>query len=202
MPPIPKTYEDWLALLPEQREEIHFKSWNVYKRDGFAIAFMAAVRLAFQTSFRVLEIQVGTYHGGEYILRLSVSQEDYLNCPQWLQQTFEGFRVAWTPHPFLEVDPAIDVSLDGKWSAESGDCEFELRRTASGVDISGICRATGEQLNISNIAIDRAFVHFTSFHPTLAKTINHVFRLCSVDRCEDFVSTTDYYRRIAAAKNG
>jgi hypothetical protein len=91
----PKTYEDWLALSDEERKEVHFNEWNVYARDGIAIAFMAATRLALQCQKRVQEIQIGTYHGGEYLLQLTVSQEDFRDCPPMLAESFEGFRIVW-----------------------------------------------------------------------------------------------------------
>jgi hypothetical protein len=99
MPKPPATYEEWLALSGEDREQIKENAWNAYARDGIAFPFMAAARLAMQSRHKVLDIGIGTNHGGEYVLLLYVSPEDVKNCPPFLQQSFEGFRVAWLPVP-------------------------------------------------------------------------------------------------------
>ncbi len=90
-----ETYEDWLALSDDERDEVHFRDWNVYLRDGIAIAYIAAARLALQSPWKVLDISIGAYHGGEYTLDLTVSAEDFPKCPPRLTESFEGFRVIW-----------------------------------------------------------------------------------------------------------
>ena len=91
----PKTYEEWLALSDEERRHVHLNKWNVYAREGLAIAFMAATRLALQSSRKILDIQIGTYHCGEYLLHMTVSEEEFRDCPPMLAESFEGFRVVW-----------------------------------------------------------------------------------------------------------
>src|SRR6185503_11061131 len=103
----PKTYEDWLALTAEQKEEVKSR-WCAYTGEGRAIPMMAAARLMMADS-RVKDIRVGIYHGGEYILHPVVSDEDYLNCrpwgPPWDEvDVFEGFRVFWL-NESNEIDP-------------------------------------------------------------------------------------------------
>jgi hypothetical protein len=77
----PKTYDEWLALSDEERDDVKFRQWNAYERDGIAIAFAAAARLALQSPHKILDIQIGTYHCGEYLLQLTVSQDDFSELP-------------------------------------------------------------------------------------------------------------------------
>lgn len=100
-------YNEWLSMSDEQREETHFRTWNVYERDGFPIAHMAASRLAMITKFKIYDIRIGTYHGGEYTLEPYVSNFDYSKCPPMLEQSFEGFRVIW--HPLSHVIPNSEL---------------------------------------------------------------------------------------------
>lgn len=101
------TYQDWLKLNDEQRDEIHFRQWNVYERDGYIITHMAASRLAEGSHLKIFDIRIGTYHGDEYTLDPYVSDIDYQNCPPMLQQVFEGFRVIWHPLSQIFPDPPI-----------------------------------------------------------------------------------------------
>jgi hypothetical protein len=114
-----------------------------------------------------------------------------------LEETFEGFRVVWFPEQTLAIDPVIGSSIDGKWTAteSSDDYEFDLRLTESGVVVLGFCRATKNELVISNPTVNQEYVLFTAYHPTLRKTTNHVFRLVDADRCEDRVTKCEYYLR-------
>jgi hypothetical protein len=97
MPSLPQTYDEWLALTEEERDHIKSNAWDAYARTGVVFAFTAAARLAMQSPFEVLDIQIGTYHGGEYLLHLTVSADDFQQCPPMLEQRFEGFRVVWFP---------------------------------------------------------------------------------------------------------
>src|SRR6266404_1937653 len=142
MPRSVKTYDDWLALSDEERKDVHFRDWNVYARDAIGIAFMAATRLALQSKRKILDIQIGTYHGGEYLLHLTVSDEEYRDCPPMLAESFEGFRVVWIPQRAFLAAPDVPGTLEGRWTAEHGDYEFEIHWTKSGVDVSGKVRST------------------------------------------------------------
>jgi hypothetical protein len=123
----PKTYDEWLALSDEERDEVHLHQWNAYERDGIAFAFMAAARLAMQSPHKVLDVKIGTYHCGEYLLRLTVSQEDHRNYPPMLTQTFEGFRVVWVREPGLPDDP-FEHPLTGSWDSagDGGDYRIQI----------------------------------------------------------------------------
>ncbi len=196
----PSGYDEWLALTDEEREDVHFRQWNVYARDGIAIAYMAAARLAMQSTHKILEIQIGTHHGAEYLLHLTVSPEDFENCPPKLEQTFEGFRVVWFPDREYAVDPVSGSSINGRWiaAASNDDYEFEIHRNESGVAVSGSCRATNQDLLISNPFLNDEYVLFTAYHPTFKRTSNHAFKLIAADRCEDHVSKSEYYVRTNA----
>jgi hypothetical protein len=192
----PKTYEDWLALSEQQRKEVHFKEWNVYQRDGIAIAFMAATRLALQCNKRVLEIQIGTYHMGEYLLHLTVSEQDYRGCPPMLTDSFEGFRVVWLPPRMFEPTAEVPGTLEGKWRAEDGDYEFELWWTNSGVDVIARVLGTGEEMQIDRPIVNGKYVLFSAYDPTRDDWTHHTLSLVDRDRCEDRATRTDYYRRV------
>ena len=92
----PRTYDEWLALSDEQREAV-LTNWDAYEREGIGFAYTAAGRLAIASDTPVLDVRVGTYHGGEYLLHAYVDDAAVPNLPKMLEQTFEGFRVAWYP---------------------------------------------------------------------------------------------------------
>lgn len=91
-------YDEWLELSEKERDRLHLTVWNTYKREGYPIALHAASRLALQSEFTVLIVQIETYHGGEYLLGMTVPESEYPMCPGVWDQRFEGFRVAWRPH--------------------------------------------------------------------------------------------------------
>jgi hypothetical protein len=120
-------YDDWLALSEGDRDTMHSR-WDAYSRENVWIPLMAAARLAMMSSIPVLDATVGTYHGGEYILHMTVRHCDIAKCPQSLGQTFEGFRVAWLSEP----EPPGDVRehpLIGRWrsAGDSGDYEIDIQ---------------------------------------------------------------------------
>lgn len=197
MSSLPRTYEEWLALTDDERDHIKFNEWNTYARDGVAFAFMAAARLAIQSPYDVLGIQVGNYHCGEYLLHLTVSHDDFQKCPPMLEQRFEGFRVVWFPQRTYVIDPVMGANIEGRWVPEesSDDYEFEFRLTAEGVDVSGFCRATNQRLLISYASVNREYVLFEACHPALEKHTRHSFRLVTADRCEDSATKSEYYLR-------
>jgi hypothetical protein len=68
----PRTYDDWLKLSDEQREVVLF-SWDPNKREGIGFPYVAAGRLAIASEVPDLDVQVGIYHGGEYVQHAYVS---------------------------------------------------------------------------------------------------------------------------------
>ena len=97
---LPANYEAWLALSDEQRDAL-MMGWNAYEREGIGFAYTAAGRLAIASATPVLDIRIGTYHGGEYLLHPYVDDAALPNLPKPLEQTFEGFRVWWFPQSQL-----------------------------------------------------------------------------------------------------
>ena len=92
----PHTYDEWLSLTTEERETV-LMSWNSYEREGIGFPYIAAGRLALTSNTPVLDIRVGTYHGGEYVLHAYVADAAASKMPPMLHQSFEGFRVIWLP---------------------------------------------------------------------------------------------------------
>src|SRR5436190_3255347 len=120
------TYDQWLALSEDERDAVHFQQWNVYERDGYLVAMTAAVRLAESCGLKVSRIAIGTYHGGEYLLQLFVSDEDCRQLPPMLEQRFEGFRVAWFPLSTMGLNPSEFGSISGVWRHEDDDTNVEF----------------------------------------------------------------------------
>ena len=87
------SYEQWLALTDDQRQEAHLYKWNVYARENIGFAYTAAGRFAISSTVRILDIRVGVYHGGEYILELCVADEEVNSLPARLASQSEGFRI-------------------------------------------------------------------------------------------------------------
>jgi hypothetical protein len=74
IPRKPRVYEDWLSLGEEEREAV-LMSWNAYEREGIGFPYIAAGRLALTSETPVLDVRVGTYHGGEYVLHAYVADD-------------------------------------------------------------------------------------------------------------------------------
>ena len=90
----PKSYEEWLALSEEHKQSAK-AGWNAYERQCVGFPYTAAGRLAIQSPIPVLDVRVGTYHNGEYVLHAYVADSAVDSLPKMLEQTFEGFRVVW-----------------------------------------------------------------------------------------------------------
>jgi len=90
------TYEEWLTLSDSDRQALK-KTWNSGNRDSIGIPHTAAGRLTISSQVKVYDMQVGTFHGGEYVLHMIIDDQDLPRVPKMLEQTFEGFRVIWLP---------------------------------------------------------------------------------------------------------
>jgi hypothetical protein len=88
------SYEDWLAMTDKERLDTKM-SWDAYERESIGVAYTAAGRLAITSERKILDLAIGTYHGGEYLIHATVSQEDFKDCPPMLTEEFEGFRIVW-----------------------------------------------------------------------------------------------------------
>jgi hypothetical protein len=98
----PNSYVEWLALSDDERRHVHFELWNVYERDGIGFAFAAAGRLAISSPTKILDVRIETYHGGEYLIGAFVNDVAIDTLPPPLEQSFEGFRVAYRPLSMLQ----------------------------------------------------------------------------------------------------
>ena len=198
MPTNPKNYDEWLALSEDERDATKCFIWNAYRRTGVAFAFTAACRLAMQSRHAVLDIAIGTYHGGEYVLIMIVSEKDFIDCPPFLSQRFEGFQVVWQPERSFAIDPVIGVDIGGKWIPDesSDNYEFEFRFNAAGIDVIGHCRNTNQPLLIQAPTVNREYVIFSAYNPGLDKHTSHTFRLVTPNRAEDNVTKPEFYRRL------
>ena len=185
MIPTPKTYDDWLGLSAEERKAVHFETWNVYARDGVAIAYMAAARLALTCDQKILNIEIGTYHGGEYLLHMIVSAEDFRGCPPMLEDEFEGFRVVWMPAVEFEQLDKSGATLEGSWVSDDGYYEFDFRRIDSGLTVSGRVGGTDSELRVEHPTLNGQFVLFSAYDPERQISTRHTFRLVAPDMAED-----------------
>lgn len=107
----PKNYEQWLALSDADKKEIHFNVWNVYKREGIGFAYAAAGRLAAQSPYRVFDLKIGTYHGGEYLLEIEVHPDDILIAPDWFKEKSDGFRVVYQAASHLVWERIVERAM-------------------------------------------------------------------------------------------
>jgi len=136
------TYDSWLQMAPEERDDMH-AGWNAYARESICIPIMAAARLAMDSSVPVLDASVGTFHGGEYILHLTVRRSDVEKCPPFLSQTFEGFRVAWIADPG-PPDNLAEHPLMGSWKSCGDGGEYGIHISVEIGALSVKCHAPSE----------------------------------------------------------
>ena len=97
---LPDNYEAWLALSDSERDAL-VGGWNAYEREGIGFAYTAAGRLAIVSATPILDLRIGTYHGGEYLIHAYVDDAAVPDLPSPLEQAFEGFRVWWFPQSQL-----------------------------------------------------------------------------------------------------
>ncbi len=105
----PSSYDEWLQLSESEQDHIKQNVWNAYERDRIDIAYMAMARLVSATERTVVHADIGTYHGGEYLLHISVPYPELEECPPPLTQRFEGFRVYWMAYGDAESIPYREI---------------------------------------------------------------------------------------------
>ena len=88
------TYDEWLNLTPAEREQAH-RRWNTNTGENHHIPERALHRLIEASELAIVDGFVGQYHGGEYILCPRVRAERLDSLPQFLESSFEGFRVGY-----------------------------------------------------------------------------------------------------------
>ncbi len=89
-----KKFEEWLSLTDAHRSEVSQK-WNVYDGEGLNLALMALARLVGATSYPVQAAHVGIYHGGVYLLHMTVSTGSSAGAEAAFVESHEGFPVIW-----------------------------------------------------------------------------------------------------------
>ncbi len=193
-------YDQWLALREDERDAVHFQQWNVYERDGYLVAMTAAVRLAETCGLKVSHIEIGTYHGGEYLLHLFVPDEDCRRLPPMLEQRFEGFRVAWFPLSRMGLNPSEFGSISGVWRHQDDDTnvEFTFDGSTQPPRVAGRCISDGEQLVISSAVGNDQFLLFSSTVPSSGHFAQHTFSLTSPDTCTQHITLTETWKRVVS----
>jgi hypothetical protein len=187
------TYEDWLKMSPEEQEHLHFKVWDVYQRDGYPIAVMAAARFAMQSGMKILHTDIGTWHGGEYILHMYVTDEELPKLPKPLEQVFEGFRIYWMS--FGSNDATLDRkgSLNGIWKRTGGpqilEINVETRYRPIGVTIK--TKSDTAPVSVSRVDLRENTLHFEVSDPQTGLSEQHQLRCLESDQCEHTVSTSE-----------
>ncbi|WP_038158559.1 hypothetical protein [Verrucomicrobium sp. BvORR106] len=198
------TYDEWLALSESERDVVHHQQWNVYDREGYVIAMTAAVRLAEACGLKVSHLEVGTFHGGEYVLHLAVPDDDCRALPKHLEQRFEGFRVAWLPISRFMMNSTEAGDITGIWRHEDDDVDVEFVFDVSTAPpaVSGHCLSEGEPLLISNVAGNDTVLLFSSTVPSTDHFARHMFRLVDADTCAQEITLTETWKRVAADPDG
>ncbi|MES2983152.1 MAG: hypothetical protein V4727_12640 [Verrucomicrobiota bacterium] len=190
----PKTYDEWLALSSEERHCVHME-WDTYARDGIAFAYTAAARLAFTSSRKVLNVEIGTYHGGEYLLHMIVSPEDFKDCPPMLQDSFEGFRVVCIPSSHPQPFERSDATLEGSWVSEDGYYEFDFQANDAGLSVVGRIAGNDSTLLVEHSALNGQYLLFSMIDPQSGSYTRHSFRLTSPNSAEDDLTKACIFRR-------
>ncbi len=191
------SYEQWLLLGEAERDAIHLNQWDFNARDGYTIAITAASRLAASCQAKVHHIEIGTYHGPEYLLHLYVRDEDCVRMPSMLEQRFEGFRVVWFPLSRLMVRPTEHGTISGNWRHEGDDTDVEFRFDASTSPprVSARCISDGEELVISQIVGNDKFLIFCSTMPSNGYGARHCFHLTGRNLCSQEITMQDTWVR-------
>ena len=96
------TYEEWLALKPDQRDRVR-ATWNPYQHENVHIPEEALRRLKATSSLKIIGGGVGIYHGGVYILNPMLAPEDLPKAPKWLATEHDGFLIGYTRY-IAELD--------------------------------------------------------------------------------------------------
>jgi hypothetical protein len=192
------TYTQWLALSEDERDRVHFNDWNVYQRQGYPIALMAAARLADTCGLEVYDIQIGTYHGGEYLLHMTVKDAECSSLPPLLEQRFEGFRVAWFPLSQMHVTTDAQAPLDGTWREinDDTDAEFTFDTSTTPPTVLGKCISDGEPLMVSRVMGNENALLFRTTVPSSGYTSDHVFTSVAPNLCRNSLTMTLEWKRI------
>lgn len=125
----PLTYDQWLALTPEQRDWER-ATWNSNAGESIHIPEEALNRLRATSSLRIVGGTVGVFHMGEYILNPALAPEDVSKAPPFLTTEFDGFRVGFVAYD-SQMDSRTQDALPEKpwWLYRVFDVVFGLTRS-------------------------------------------------------------------------
>lgn len=183
-------YDDWLSLPDDARDHFH-RQWDVHQHEMFWVPMLAAARLASRSHLPVTDIYAGVWHGGEYVLHLTVPRDSLASLPRPLEQTFEGFRVIWmgdTP------DFESTTAFTGKWLSKGDFGRFEISVTEgeSGINVTCVDQDTDEALDVLSPRVHRSQLSFATrsaerslFHSLDLDTgekFNHRVTRCQIAR--------------------
>jgi len=190
---LPATYDEWLAHSPQQRDEVKSR-WCAYTGEGRAFPMMAAARLMMSDA-RIRDIVVGIYHGGEYILRPTVSNQDYRSCrpwgPPWEDvDVFEGFRIFWTKETYEFSSPDANWLL-GTWRSETPECdaEFTIAVDENGVQMIGRRLSDNQNLHVKIVEFDGYQLHIETVAPETQRPVSYrLFNTMEKDLCRGDVT--------------
>ncbi len=89
-------YSRWNRLTDAEKHELS-QNWDTQEGEGFPIALMALARLVIShcRELRIGHANVGIYHGGTFLLKVSLAKSCDLTNLRDLPREFEGFPVIW-----------------------------------------------------------------------------------------------------------
>lgn len=176
------SYDQWLTLSREARVALHH-TWDAYTHEMFWVPLMAGARLASSCEVRVSDVQVGIYHGGEYVLNITVSEDDRRKCPRALEQCFEGFRVIYLSDDYLPQSIHQHFML-GTWDFTSclGDFRFVIAEQAGQLKVHCLSLPSEEELEVEHLKVSQ--LHYLEFGTRSASgCLWHQLGWDSMDKC-------------------
>ena len=154
-----KTYDDWLALSLDAKQDMLSK-WDAYEHEMFWVPMIAASRLASISTVPVTDIYVGIYHGGAYVLHLTVSDDDIASCPPPLSQKHEGFEVIWLRRRGYSRPVADQLYGDWQSKGEIGEFMISIRHGEKSPEISVRRNDSSVKLQILSPSFDGDRIEF------------------------------------------
>ncbi|MEL6108247.1 MAG: hypothetical protein AAFU85_19650 [Planctomycetota bacterium] len=185
-----RSYDDWLQL-PEDARARLCQQWDVYSHEMFWVPMCAASRLAAQTHVPVVDLYAGIWHGGQYVLNLTVPNRFLHELPRPLEQSFDGFRVIWVGDV---PDVESPVRFLGDWisSGSLGSFQISVVDGADGLHVECRDATNGRTLDVMGPSVHLDQLTFTSrdgdqhlFHTLDLDTggkFNHQITRCQIAR--------------------
>lgn len=88
------TAAEWVLLDDAERSQIAL-SWDAYEREGIAFIFLSAALLAADSDIAILDIEIGTYHAGEYVIHYFIDPDELRVHRENLPKSHHGIRLFW-----------------------------------------------------------------------------------------------------------